>query len=190
LKSNFIFVLFIIIIESMPCYPHVAHRYGSKRIVQLQLCRQLPPRRRVPLPSEYAAPPIFQSSSRPFIVEPTMAGNDEEMHHMRGGPRQQQLIVEPTMEEFAMSASVRPKSRSRNAPATSPAQNLENVSDPLGLGILFRRDSRNQLKVTALFPGSDADVTGLIGTGDILYVGDHNHRCSCLIAHFFQVRYQ
>ncbi len=98
-----------------------------------------------------------------------MAGNEEDMHHMRGGSRQQ-LIVEPTMEEFAMSAPTRQKSRSRNAPATSPAQNLENVSDPLGLGILFRRDSRNQLKVTALFPGSDIDNTGLIGMGDILYV--------------------
>ena len=89
---------------------------------------------------------------------------------MRGGPRQHQLIVEPTMEEFAISASARHKPRSRNAISTSPAPNLENVSDPLGLGILFRRDSRNQLKVTALFPGSDADITGLIGSGDILYV--------------------
>jgi hypothetical protein len=99
-----------------------------------------------------------------------MAGNEEDMHHMRGGPRQHQLIVEPTMEEFAISASARHKPRSRNTISTSPAPNLENVSDPLGLGILFRRDSRNQLKVTALFPGSDADITGLIGSGDILYV--------------------
>jgi hypothetical protein len=104
-----------------------------------------------------------------------MAGNEEDMHHMRGGSRQPQLIVEPTMEEFAMSAPTRQKSRSRNAPATSPAQNLENVSDPLGLGILFRRDSRNQLKVTALFPGSDADNTGLISMGDILYVCISTH---------------
>ncbi len=133
--------------------------------MHLQLCRQLPPRRRA-LPEEFTAPPIFQSSSRPFIVEPTMAGNEEDMHHMRGGSRQQQLIVEPTMEEFPLPN--RQKARSRTAPATSPAQNLDNVSDPLGLGILFRRDSRNQLKVTALFPGSNADTTGLIGMGDIL----------------------
>ena len=147
-----------------------ALRFGTKRAVQLQLCRQLPPRRRVPHPEEFAPPPIFQSAARPFIVEPTMAGNEEDMHHMRGGSRQQQLIVEPTMEEFAFSAPARPKPRSRNAPASSPPPSLENVSDPIGLGILFRRDSRNQLKVTALFPGSDADTTGLIGIGDILYV--------------------
>ena len=95
-----------------------------------------------------------------------MAGNEEDLHHIRGGSRQQQLIVEPTMEEVPLPN--RQKARSRTAPATSPAQNLDNVSDPLGLGILFRRDSRNQLKVTALFPGSNADTTGLIGMGDIL----------------------
>ncbi len=139
--------------------------------MHLQLCRQLPPRRRVPHPEEFAAPPTFQSSSRPFIVDPTMAGNEEDMHHIRGGSRQQQLIVEPTMEEFSFQH--RQKSRSRTAPATSPAQNLDNVSDPLGLGILFRRDSRNQLKVTALFPGTDVDTTGLVGMGDILYAGSY-----------------
>jgi hypothetical protein len=119
-------------------------------------------------PEDHFSPPVFQSASRPFIVEPTMAGNEEDMHHLRGAPRQQQLIVEPTMEEFAFNEPSRQKTRSRTAPASSTSPNLDNVSDPLGLGILFRRDSRNQLKVTALFPGSDADSTGLIGLGDIL----------------------
>lgn len=105
---------------------------------------------------------------------------------MRGGPRQQQLIVEPTMEEIAFSAPARPKPRSRNAPASSPQPSLENVSDPIGLGILFRRDSRNQLKVTALFPGSDADTTGLVGIGDILCV-QLIFGMPCLLAYFLQV---
>ena len=105
---------------------------------------------------------------------------------MRGGPRQQQLIVEPTMEEIAFSAPARSKPRSRNAPASSPPPSLENVSDPIGLGILFRRDSRNQLKVTALFPGSDADTTGLVGIGDILCV-QLIFGMPSLLAYFLQV---
>jgi hypothetical protein len=118
-----------------------------------------------------------------------MAGNEEDLHHIRGGSRQQQLIVEPTMEEFTVPS--RQKLRSRTAPATSPAQNLDNVSDPLGLGVLFRRDSRNQLKVTALFPGSDADNTGLVGLGDILCAVLHSiFVLCCPKAYFEQVCHQ